>query len=90
MAKEQYKVQSKKDINRVIVKGVPKDPEDKRCPSYEVIGSEVELENFKNWVKDYRKGTIVKDTILCKKPTDLKACRLCAMRRTLVVNAILE
>ena len=41
-----------------------------------ISGSEVEIARFIKWVKTYRHGKFTADSIICKTPNDMKACRL--------------
>lgn len=67
---------------RIVVKGSYGSP-------YEVLCNEVEYESFMNWVQLYKRGKrIDRDTIFCAKDEDLRACRICAMRRGLETHAI--
>jgi len=67
---------------RIVVKGSFGSP-------YVIICSESEYESFMEWVKLYKRGKrIDRDTIFCAKDEDLRACRICAMRRGLETHAI--
>ena len=44
-----------------------------------ISGSEVEIARFIKWAKTYRHGRFTADSIICKTPNDMKACRLKAL-----------
>lgn len=44
-----------------------------------ISGSEAEIAHFIKWIKTYRHGKFTADSIICKTPNDMKACRLKAV-----------
>lgn len=50
-----------------------------QCDTVCISGSEVEIARFIKWVKTYRHGRYIADSIICKTPNDMKACRLKAL-----------
>lgn len=50
-----------------------------QCDAICISGSEAEIAHFIKWVKTYRHGKVTADSIICKTPNDMKACRLKAL-----------
>ena len=54
-----------------------------QCNTIRISGSEAEIAHFIKWIKTYRHGKFTADSIICKTPNDMKACRLKAQYQKL-------
>ena len=53
--------------------------------SFSINGSRKEIADFVRWVKNYRRGELLAESIVCSSPTDMQACRMRAKHQKLTI-----